>query len=198
MANVIIDDTYLTDIANAIRSERGGSNTYTPAQMAAAIDTIRDGNVQKIKWVWTGQQSYANNCSADIGQYLQSAEQIIGMIWSTPGSHDSFFYTRWDGQAAINTLTSTQIYLPINKIQGCYRNSACKGWTNKNTAYYGPVIKTSELLTWDDTLGKYKWRTITSSETLLPQLTTTQSTYINSTSNKSGLSGNWTLLILYY
>lgn len=43
MANVIIDDTYLSGIANAIRAKNGGSDTYTPAQMATAIGNLPTG-----------------------------------------------------------------------------------------------------------------------------------------------------------
>ena len=40
MANVIINDTYLTNIADAIRSKNGSANAYKPSQMAAAISAI--------------------------------------------------------------------------------------------------------------------------------------------------------------
>lgn len=43
MANVIVDDTYLSDIADAIRAKTGGSDTFTPAQMATAIGNISTG-----------------------------------------------------------------------------------------------------------------------------------------------------------
>ena len=37
MAKVLISDQYLEDIAEAIREQNNTNNTYTPAQMAAAI-----------------------------------------------------------------------------------------------------------------------------------------------------------------
>lgn len=40
MANYIIDGTLLTNIAAAIRSKKGVSTTYTPAQMATAINGL--------------------------------------------------------------------------------------------------------------------------------------------------------------
>lgn len=40
MAKVLISDQYLTNIANAIRSKNSSQNTYTPAQMASAIEAI--------------------------------------------------------------------------------------------------------------------------------------------------------------
>ena len=43
MGKVIVTDTNLTNIANAIRAKNGTQNTYTPAQMAAAITAIPTG-----------------------------------------------------------------------------------------------------------------------------------------------------------
>lgn len=40
MANVIINDTNLTNIANAIRGKNGTTTTYKPSEMAAAITAI--------------------------------------------------------------------------------------------------------------------------------------------------------------
>lgn len=40
MANVLINDEYLTDIATAIREKSGSTNTYTTKQMANAIRNI--------------------------------------------------------------------------------------------------------------------------------------------------------------
>lgn len=43
MANVIINDTNLTNIANAIRGKNGTTTTYKPSEMAAAITAISGG-----------------------------------------------------------------------------------------------------------------------------------------------------------
>ena len=40
MAKVLITDTYLDDIADAIRGRNGTQNTYKPSQMAAAVTAI--------------------------------------------------------------------------------------------------------------------------------------------------------------
>ena len=44
MANVIIDDTNLTNIANAIRGKNGTTDTYKPSEMAAAITALSTGS----------------------------------------------------------------------------------------------------------------------------------------------------------
>lgn len=43
MANVIVNDTNLTNIANAIRSKNGTQTTYLPSEMATAIANIPSG-----------------------------------------------------------------------------------------------------------------------------------------------------------
>lgn len=40
MANVLVDESALQNIANSIRSKLGGSDTYKPSEMADAIDSI--------------------------------------------------------------------------------------------------------------------------------------------------------------
>ena len=43
MPNVLVNDEYLSDIADAIRAKNGSSDTYTPGQMAGAIGDIEGG-----------------------------------------------------------------------------------------------------------------------------------------------------------
>ena len=43
MANVIIEDTYLSDIADAIREKKGEEETYKPSEMADGISSIQTG-----------------------------------------------------------------------------------------------------------------------------------------------------------
>ena len=43
MAKVLVSESNLTNIANAIRAKNGSSDTYTPAQMATAIQGIQTG-----------------------------------------------------------------------------------------------------------------------------------------------------------
>ena len=48
MANVIINDTHLTNIANAIRDKNGSSDTYKPSEMANAIESIETGGGEAV------------------------------------------------------------------------------------------------------------------------------------------------------
>ena len=48
MAKVMITESYLEDIADAIREKKGGSDTYTPGEMAEAISSIDGGSTPVI------------------------------------------------------------------------------------------------------------------------------------------------------
>lgn len=72
MANVIINDTNLTNIADAIRSKTGSNDTYLPSEMANAISSISSGTVNigggsKIYFgaMGTVGASYCNKMSFD-------------------------------------------------------------------------------------------------------------------------------------
>lgn len=43
MAKVLVTESYLSDIADAIRAKNGTASTYTPAQMAAAVTALPSG-----------------------------------------------------------------------------------------------------------------------------------------------------------
>ena len=62
MSKSIIDDSFLTAIANAIRSKLGVSDTYTPEQMGSAIDSI-DSSGGASNWV---QGEFHTNSSAGV------------------------------------------------------------------------------------------------------------------------------------
>ena len=51
MAKVLVTDTSLTNIANAIRGKNSTSTTYKPAEMAAAIANLPSGGTQN----WTAE-----------------------------------------------------------------------------------------------------------------------------------------------
>lgn len=55
MANKFTNPQYYSDIAAAIRAKNGSSDTYTPAQMAAAILDIPSGSDELAKMILQGQ-----------------------------------------------------------------------------------------------------------------------------------------------
>lgn len=66
MSKVLVTDTYLTSIADAIREKLGVSDTYTPAQMGPAIETITGG----------GGTSLVDNPEYLIAETIDAAQKI--------------------------------------------------------------------------------------------------------------------------
>lgn len=71
MANVIVNDTNLTDIANAIRDKNGETTTYKPSEMATAIGKIdtQDNSVLN-GLIDRSITAISNNEVTKVGAYL--------------------------------------------------------------------------------------------------------------------------------
>lgn len=67
MANVIVDENALQDIADAIRTKNGTQNTYKPGQMADAIEAIPSGGITP-----TGTINVTQNGTTDVTQYASA------------------------------------------------------------------------------------------------------------------------------
>lgn len=67
MANVLVDETALQDIADAIRTKNGTQNTYKPGQMADAIEAIPSGGITP-----TGTINITQNGTTDVTQYASA------------------------------------------------------------------------------------------------------------------------------
>lgn len=67
MANVLVDETALQNIADAIRTKNGTQNTYKPGQMADAIEAIPSGGITP-----TGTVNINTNGTTDVTQYASA------------------------------------------------------------------------------------------------------------------------------
>lgn len=71
MANVLVDETALQDIADAIRTKNGTQNTYKPGQMADAIEAIPSGGITP-----TGTVNINSNGTHDVTQYASASVNV--------------------------------------------------------------------------------------------------------------------------
>ena len=64
MANVLINDTSMTSIGNAIRSKLGVQTTYLPSEMASAIESIPSGGAVDYDDIIQGNYSSVTSSTA--------------------------------------------------------------------------------------------------------------------------------------
>lgn len=95
MAKVAVTETYLTNIANAIRGKNGSSDTYTPAEMAAAITNIPTGGGEsKNTQVVQGTTRTSSSTLTAIGAEMTvSKTGTYDVYWSAFRSTTSGSYT---------------------------------------------------------------------------------------------------------
>lgn len=67
MARVLVTESYISDMARAIRGKNGQSASYTPSQMAGAIGSIVSaGSLSIISYTFSSNGSFsASSFSAD-------------------------------------------------------------------------------------------------------------------------------------
>lgn len=71
MANVLVERSYLEDIADSIRGKLGVADTYKPSEMSDAIDSISGGGITP-----TGTININSNGSHDVTQYATAAVNV--------------------------------------------------------------------------------------------------------------------------
>lgn len=71
MANVLINEDTMTDIADAIRSKKGVSITYKPNEMPSAIESISGGGVTP-----TGTINITTNGTHDVTNYASASVAV--------------------------------------------------------------------------------------------------------------------------
>ena len=171
MANVIIDDTYLSDIADAIRAKTGGSDTFTPAQMATAIGDLQTGSAMdwtsmsrstqtsggNTKCVYTSSTPYyirgftrEGETGADLATTFKNHAFVIGLK-RVSGSSNYYSYFIWTPMGYLyekslsHSYWRPSYYLDTNSIDATklpLNNIWYNGLTSSN---YMPALKISEI-----------------------------------------------------
>ena len=141
MASVIVTDTHLSDIADAIRGRNGTSNTYTPAEMAAAITSLPSS----AELVYSGTVA-ANTTSTTaalitvrtISTRLWTADKVVYVkLRDAAGKRnnyfygsDSFFYNYIAANGATTDLTyclKNAFSIDSSGLVGQYNGAAAEG-----------------------------------------------------------------------
>ena len=79
MAKGLVTDTYLTDIANAIRAKNGTSTQYKPSEMAAAITNLPTGGGADFEITNTSYLFYTNARLDVINELLALCKNVTNM-----------------------------------------------------------------------------------------------------------------------
>ena len=118
MANVVINDTNLVNIADAIREKNGTEDTYKPSEMAEAILAIESGGSGDIDpVVLTGDQSYG--CCGELSAIV---------VQNFPNKITTNNIIKAEGMFLNSSLTNVPFELNfISTGDGQYANKMFKG-----------------------------------------------------------------------
>lgn len=106
MANVLVEESYLQNIASAIRTKSGSNNTYTPAQMATAISNIpQSGTVLSSGSIILG--NFVNLELYKSGQYVSGGNANVGSKISYSTSSNNWRLYKGQIEADKKYLCST-------------------------------------------------------------------------------------------
>ena len=129
MSIVTIDDSYFTDIANAIRGKNGETTTYKPNEMAAAISAISSGGGNITQWgkMFFSSSTSQINLSSIVADYSK-----IDFMFFSPGksSYDSGFIY-FPGLTSPDSRATG--YIPLLKI-----TSSGNIWSDSRSKFIAP------------------------------------------------------------
>ena len=139
MAIVALNDEYLTDIADSIRTKLGVQTTYKPSEMAEAIESISGGGITP-----TGTISITANDTYDVTQYA-SAEVNVPTGGITPTGTKQISKTQ-NGTTTEDVTNYASAEITVN-----VPNSYAQSDEGKVVSNGALVAQTSDTVTANDT-----------------------------------------------
>ena len=129
MARVFVNDSTLTDIADAIREKNGTEDTYKPSQMADAVRAIESGGevfvVENTGVMYTAHIKHiTNGVSCDNKGYARSrnATELVSFETDLVGNGYCFAESVFYGCTKLENVIFSRIkYIvtPLDKYSGC-------------------------------------------------------------------------------
>ena len=102
MGKVLVTDTYLEDIADAIREKLGVETTYKPSEMAAAILSISGGGAITLKGIPNTTVTYTGDASGSVSLDASGEASVV-----LSGGTYTFTNTVTIGDDTITAYTKT-------------------------------------------------------------------------------------------
>lgn len=140
MANVIINDSHLTDIADSIRNKNGTNNKYKPSEMASAIDNITAS--EDLSSELNTQETLLDNQTSKLsvaintlrGKAIGGGNTDIedGFVTRALTSYANDRVTTVGNQAFRGFSKLTSISLPNVTTLNAYALDGCSGLTSAN------------------------------------------------------------------
>lgn len=127
MAKGLINNSTLTDIANAIRAKMGTSDVMLPSEMAALIEGISEG----------GKFTY--------GSISQSNVTNIVTITHDLGDIPNFFALIQSANTGQSSYCISQILLPDSTVKLCYYSGTIQSMFSSSTSTYFYNISDSSI-----------------------------------------------------
>ena len=129
MSIVTIDDSYFTDIANAIRSKNGETTTYKPNEMAAAINAISGGGGNITQW---GKMFFSSSPSQiNLSSIVADYSKIDFMFFGTGKSSYDLGFIYFPGLTSPDSRATG--YIPLLRI-----DSSGNIWSDSWSKFIAP------------------------------------------------------------
>lgn len=106
MANVIINDTHLTDIADSIRGKNGTNNKYKPSEMASAIQGI--STKEDLSNELNAQETLLNNQTSKLSIAINNLKNKVSGGADTSEIEDAFITHTISGDYVNDRVTKVK------------------------------------------------------------------------------------------